>query len=187
MKYNYKNLFKINLKMRKKLNSSSHYNSGVKFTRLGKPLIDTIDEKFLPHSNLFNNSNDSIINNSNNDFIDDIDDINEENIYENLIGENILSTPINDTHILFSNKLRFGNTLTNMPLKKIIIPKSKSPNFKHIGPNKKRNELKTQLYNVKKNLTSRNEIFLVNNDFLHCRNCMTIIATGRYGKFYFNK
>lgn len=104
--------------MRKRLNSSLPCNSGVKFTRLGKPFIDSIDDKFPLASNLFNNSNDSIINNNNNDFIDDVDDINEENIYENLIGENILSTPINDTHRLFSNKLRFGKTLTNMPLKK---------------------------------------------------------------------
>ena len=173
--------------MKKRLNSSLPSNSGVKFTRLDQPFIDNGEDKFSKASNLFNNSNDSIINNNNNDFLDDVDDVNEENIYENVIGENILSTPINDTHRLFSNKLRFGKTLTNMPLKKIIIPKSKSPNFKHIGINKKRNELKSQLYYVKKNLTHRNEIFLVNNDYLHCRNCMTIIATGRYGKFYFNK
>ena len=174
--------------MRKRLNSSLPTNSGVKFTRLGKPFIDTIDDKFSLASNLFNNSNDSIINNTNNDFLDEVDDVNEENIYENVIGENILSTPINDTHRLFSNKYRFGKTLTNMPLKKIIIPKSKSPNFKHIGTSiKKRNDMKAQIYTVKKNLTNKNEIFLLNNDFLHCRNCMTIVATGRYGKFYFNK
>ena len=173
--------------MRKRLNSSLPNNSGVKFTRLGKPFIENLENKYTIGSNHFNYSNDSIINNNNNDFIDDVDDVNEENIYESVIGENILSAPINDTHRLFSNKLRFGKTLTNMPLRKIIIPKSKSPNFKHIGSNKKRNEFKTQLYYVKKNLTHRNEIFVANNDFLHCRNCMTIVATGRYGKFYFNK
>ena len=174
--------------MRKRLNSSLPTNSGVKFTRLGKPFIDNIDDKFSLASNLFNNSNDSIINNASNDFLDEVDDVNEENIYENVIGDNILSAPINDTHRLFSNKQRFGKTLTNMPLKKIIIPKSKSPNFKHIGSsNKKRNELKVQLYAVKKNLTSKNEIFATNNEYLHCRNCMTIVATGKYGKFYFNK
>ena len=170
--------------MRKRLNSSLPTNSGVKFTRLGKPFIE---DKFSIASNLFNNSNDSIINNTNNDLVDDVDDINEENINENAIGENILSTPINDTHRLFSNKHIFGKTLNNMPLKKIIIPKSKSPNFKHIGNIKKKNEFKTQFYSLKKNLTNKNEIFLKNNEFLHCRNCMLIIACGRYGKFYFNK
>ena len=101
--------------MRKRFNSSLPSNSGVKFTRLGKPFIE---DKFSIASNLFNNSNDSIINNTNNDLVDDVDDINEENINENAIGENILSTPINDTHRLFSNKHIFGKTLNNMPLKK---------------------------------------------------------------------
>ena len=174
--------------MRKRLSSSIVSRSGIKFTRLEKPLMEKYENnKYTLSPNLFDISSDSIINNSSNDIIDDLDDVNEENIYENVIGEHVISTPINDTHRLFSNKLRFGKTLTNMPLKKIIIPKSKSPNFKHIGTNKKRNEFKSQLYNVKKNLTQRNEIFLANNDFLHCRNCMTIIATGRYGKLYFNK
>ena len=173
--------------MRKRLNSSLPNNSGVKFTRLGKPFIENLENKYTIGSNHFNYSNDSIINNNNNDFIDDIDDINEENIYESAIGENILSTPINDTHRLFSKKFNFGKTINNIPLKKIIIPKSKSPNFKHIGSLKKRNDNKTLIYNVKKNLTSKNEILLVENDFLHCRNCMMIVAIGRYGKFYFNK
>ena len=173
--------------MRKRLNSSLPSNSGVKFTRLSKPFIESIEDKYSIQSNLFNNSNESIINNTNNDLMDEVDDVNEENIYENAIGENILSTPINDTHRLFSNKLTFGKTLTNMPLRKIIIPKSKSPNFKHIGNIKKKGEYKTQFYTSKKSLTNKNEIFLVNNDFLHCRNCMMIIAIGKYGKLYFNK
>ena len=58
--------------MRKRLNSSLPCNSGVKFTRLGKPFIDSIDDKFPLASNLFNNSNDSIINNTNNDLVDDV-------------------------------------------------------------------------------------------------------------------
>ena len=113
--------------MRKRLNSSLPTNSGVKFTRLGKPFIDNIDDKFSLASNLFNNSNDSIINNASNDFLDEVDDVNEENIYENVIGDNILSAPINDTHRLFSNKQRFGKTLTNMPLKKNNHTKIKIP------------------------------------------------------------
>ena len=74
-----------------------------------------------------------------------------------------------------------------MPLKKILIPKSKSPNFKYHDNLKKRNNNSSGLNNFKKNLTTKNEIFLVNNDFLHCRNCMMIVATGRYGKYIFNK
>ena len=174
--------------MRKRLNSSIESHSGVKFTRLEKPLIEKLDyDKYPISSNLIDNSNDSIINNSNNDLIDEIDDINEENIYENAIGDHVLSTPINDSHRLFSNKLRFGKTLTNMPLKKIMIPKSKSPNIKYHENLQKRNEFNSYLNNLKKNLTTKKEIFSVNNEYLHCRNCMMIVATGRYGKYIFNK
>ena len=174
--------------MKKRIHSSLGSHSGVKFTRIEKPFMERIENnKFTITSNLFDNSNDSIINNSNNDFLDEVDDINEENIYENVIGEHILSTPINDTHRLFSNNYRFGKTLVNMPLKKILIPKSKSPNFKYHESLKKRNEFNSDLSNLKKNLTTKNEIFLVNNEFLHCRNCMMIVATGRYGKYIFNK
>ena len=70
--------------MRKRLNSSLPNNSGVKFTRLGKPFIENLENKYTIGSNHFNYSNDSIINNNNNDFIDDIDDINEENIIEKI-------------------------------------------------------------------------------------------------------
>ena len=174
--------------MRKRLSSSIISRSGIKFTRLEKPLMEKYENnKYTLSPNLFDNSSDSIINNSSNDIIDDIDDVNEENIYENVIGEHVISTPINDTHRLFSNKLRFGKTLANSPLKKIMIPKSKSPNFKHLENTKRRNEFNSDLNNLKKNLTTKNEIFLVNNDFLHCRNCMMIVATGKYGKSYFNK
>ena len=87
------------------------------------PNFDRIRSPFLIHPeknlvlNLFNTSNDSAINNTNNDIIDDDDeeedDIDEENIYEKLIGEQVLHTPMNDTHRLFSNKNRFGKTFIN--------------------------------------------------------------------------
>ena len=71
--------------MRKRLNSSLPSNSGVKFIRLTKPFMESIEDKYSIQSNLFNNSNESIINNTNNDLMDEVDDVNEENIYENAI------------------------------------------------------------------------------------------------------
>ena len=152
--------------------------------------------RFLTHpdknisQNFLNNSNDSVINNTNNDLLDDMEenDVDEENIFEKTIGNKILQTPINETHRLFSSKNRFGKTFINsMPLKRILIPKSKSPSIKNHGKIKIRKDLRNHCDNIKINLTTRNEIIELNNDFLHCRNCMMIIALNRYGKFYFNK
>ena len=72
--------------MRKKLNSSLPSNSGVKFIHLTKPFMESIEDKYSIQSNLFNNSNESIINNTNNDLMDEVDDVNEENIYVDLIS-----------------------------------------------------------------------------------------------------
>ena len=153
------------------------------------------EEKKQITINLFNNSNDSIINNTNNDFMDEDDiDVDEENIFEKTIGEKFLHTPINESHRLFTNKNRFGKTFINSyPLRRILIPKSKSPNIKNYGNFLNRNEIKLSNDNLKKNLTTNNvnnvnnTIFSSNNDFLHCRNCMLIVALNRYGKYYFNK
>ena len=117
----------------------------------------------------------------------DDEDIDEENIFEKTIGEQILHTPINETHRLFSSKTKFGKTFINaIPLKRILVPKSKSPNIRNHGILRKRNEIKLNNDSLKKNLTSNDAIFSLNNDFLHCRNCMLIVALSRYGKYYFN-
>ena len=152
--------------------------------------------RFLTHpdknisQNFLNNSNDSVINNTNNDLLDDMEenDVDEENIFEKTIGNKILQTPINETHRLFSSKNRFGKTYINsIPLKRIMVPRSKSPNIRNHGNIKNRTAFKNAFDNLSKNTTRKNEVFSSNNDFLHCRNCMLIVALNRYGKFYFNK
>ena len=173
--------------MRKKEISSIDVNSDPNYRRIKKPFIIHQEKKPSYVPNLLRNSNDSIINNSNNDIMDDDENINEENIFDKSIGEQILHTPINETHRLFSSKTRFGKSFINsIPLKRILIPKSKSPNIRSHGSYRFRNEKKNN-DNLKKNLTSINKIFSLNNDFLHCRNCMLIVALSRYGKYYFNK
>jgi len=176
--------------MRKIEESSIVVNSDPNFGRIRRPFLIHPEKNLV--ANLFNTSNDSVINNTNNDIIDDDDeeedDIDEENIYEKSIGEQVLHTPINDTHRLFSSKNRFGKTFINsIPLKRILVPKSKSPNIKNHGNIRNRNEFKKAYETLKKNTTQKNEIFSLNNDFLHCRNCMLIVALNRYGKYYFNK
>ena len=178
--------------MRKKEYSSTLVNSDP-ISRKKKPFIIKKDNKIPIVSNLFNTSNDSIINNSNNDIIDDEDeeeddDINEENIFEKSIGDQHLLTPINETHRMFSSKNRFGKTYINsLPLKRILVPRSKSPNIRIRGNIKNRNAFKNAYDNLPKTSTRKNEIFSSNSDFLHCRNCMLIVALNRYGKYYFNK
>ena len=176
--------------MRKKEDSPILLNSDPISKKI-KPFIDKKEKKIPLVSNLFNTSNDSIINNSNNDIIDleddyddDIDDINEENIYDkSIIGDQHLLTPINETHRMLSNKNRFGKTyIDSIPLKRIMVPRSKSPNIRNHRNIKNKNAFKNAYDNL-----SKNEIFSSNNDFLHCRNCMLIVALNRYGKFYFNK
>jgi hypothetical protein len=105
------------------------------------------------------------------------------------LGDHHLLTPINDSHRFLSNKNRFGKAYINSkPLKKILVPKSrsKSPTIRNFGNIRNKNEFK-MIDNLKKNATERNEIFSTNRDFLHCRNCMLVIALNRYGKYYFNK
>ena len=170
------------------------------YSNIRKPLIHLPDNKSNIITNLFNTSNDSVINNSNNEIIDaddenddDINDINEENIFDKSIGDQILLTPINDTHRLFSNKNRFGKTFINsIPLRRIMVPKSKSPNIKSHGSMRNRNEnnyknAKNVLDTLRKGSSTKNEIFSLNSDFLHCRNCMLIVALSKYGKYSFNK
>ena len=177
--------------MWKKEDSSFVMNSDP-ISRKKKPFINKKENQIPLVSNLFNTSNDSIINNSN-DIIDleddDDDDINEENIYEkSIIGDQHLLTPINETHRMFSSKNRFGKTYINsIPLKRIMVPRSKSPNIRNHGNIKNRTAFKNAFDNLSKNTTRKNEVFSSNNDFLHCRNCMLIVALNRYGKFYFNK
>lgn len=183
--------------MRNKEESSIVVNSDPNYSRTLKPFIHFQENKSNIVANLFNTSNDSVINNSNNDIIDDedddINDINEENIFDKSIGDQILLTPINDTHRLFSNKNRFGKTFINSgPLRRIMVPKSKSPNIKNYGSMRERNEhnyknAKNALEALKKGSSAKNEIFSKNSDFLHCRNCMLIIALSKYGKYSFNK
>jgi hypothetical protein len=167
--------------------SSIAVKSDSNVPRTNRPFMN-LQENVL---NRINTSNDnSVINNTNND-IDDFeeeDDINEENIYENSIGEQVLHTPINDTHRLFSSKNRFGKAIINsIPLKRILVPKSKSPNIKNHLNTKNKNETKKAYDNPNKNTTAKNELFSLNNNFLHCRNCMLIVALNKYGKYYFNK
>ena len=172
--------------MRQKETSTIVVNLDPNYRRNKRPFINHQEKKLSLVPNLLRNSNDSIINNSNNDILDD-ENINEENIFDKSIGEQILHTPINETHRLFSSKTRFGKSFINsIPLKRILVPKSKSPNIRNHGSYKNRNEKKNN-DNLKKNLTSINKIFSLNNDFLHCRNCMLIVALSRYGKYYFNK
>ena len=172
--------------MRQKETSTIVVSLDPNYRRNKRPFINHQEKKLSLVPNLLRNSNDSIINNSNNDILDD-ENINEENIFDKSIGEQILHTPINETHRLFSSKTRFGKSFINsIPLKRILVPKSKSPNIRNHGSYKNRNEKKNN-DNLKKNLTSINKIFSLNNDFLHCRNCMLIVALSRYGKYYFNK
>lgn len=174
--------------MRKKEDSYSSIavNLGQEHLRNRRPFLHLQENKKSNVTSLFSNSNDSVINNTNNDIMDD-EDIDEENIFEKTIGEQILHTPINETHRLFSSKTKFGKTFINaIPLKRILVPKSKSPNIRNHGILRKRNEIKLNNDSLKKNLTSNDAIFSLNNDFLHCRNCMLIVALSRYGKYYFN-
>jgi len=177
--------------MRNKEQSSISALSINNLPRGRRPFIHRQENKIPALSNLLlNNSNDSIANNENNENNEDDDgNFDNENILENPFGDHHLLTPINESHRFLSNKNRFGKTYVNSkPLKKIVVPKSrsKSPTIKTIGNIRNRNEFK-MIDNLKKNATERNEIFSSNRDFLHCRNCMLIIALNRYGKYYFNK
>ena len=187
--------------MRKKEESSKILKSDSNIPRGRNPYLIQKDKKIPLISNLFNTSNDSIVNNSNNEIIinnesDDVnfDDINEENIFEKSIGDQVLLTPINETHRLFSSKSRFGKGFINsIPVKKNMVHKSKSPDTKSQKNLRNRNAFKDAYDNLTKSAkkasekNEKNEIFSSNNDFLHCRNCMLIVAINRYGKFYFNK
>jgi hypothetical protein len=156
--------------------------------RIRRPFIHRQENKIPVLSNLLlNNSNDSIVNKENNE--DDDENFDNENIFENPFGDHHLLTPINESHRFLSNKNRFGKAYINSkPLKKILVPKSrsKSPTIRNFGNIRNKNEFK-MIDNLKKNATERNEIFSTNRDFLHCRNCMLVIALNRYGKYYFNK
>ena len=72
-------------------------------------------------------------------------------------------------------------------LKKISVPRSKSPNIIRHIKTRNRNVFKNASDTLTKSIQRKKEIFSINSDFLHCRNCMLIIALNRYGKFYFNK
>jgi len=171
--------------MQKRELSSIVVNSDSNLPRTRRPLIINQEKTISITQNFINNSDDDIINNANNDIFDG-DDIDEENIFEKTIGDKILHTPINDTHRLFLSKNKFGKTFINsIPLKRILVPKSKSPNIKNYGRNK--NDFQKINDNNKKNLTTKDDLIDLNNDFLHCRNCMLVIALNRYGKYYFNK
>jgi len=171
--------------MQKRESSSIVVNSDSNLPRARRPLIINQEKTISITQNFINNSDDNIINNPNNDIFDE-DDIDEENIFEKTIGDKILHTPINDTHRLFLSKNKFGKTFINsIPLKRILVPKSKSPNIKNYGRNK--NDFQKINDNNKKNLTTKDDLIDLNNDFLHCRNCMLVIALNRYGKYYFNK
>ena len=150
-----------------------------------RPFIHRQENKIPVLSNLLlNNSNDS---NENNE--DDDVNVDNDNILENPFGDHHLLTPINESHRFLSNKNRFGKTYVNSkPLKKILVPKSrsKSPTLKNHGNIRKRNEFKF-IDDLENNAKERNEIFSSKRDFLHCRNCMMIIALNGYGKYYFNK
>ena len=164
--------------MQKRESSSIVVNSDSNLLRVRRPLIIN-QEKILSITQNF-------INNTNNDIFDG-DDVDEENIIEKTIGDKILHTPINDTHRLFLSKNKFGKSYINsIPLKRILVPKSKSPNIKNYGRNK--NDIqKINNNNNKNNLTIKDDLIDLNNDFLHCRNCMLVVALNRYGKYYFNK
>jgi hypothetical protein len=186
--------------MRKKEELSKVLKSDSNIPRGRNLYLIQKENKFPLSSNLFNNSNDSIINNSNNDIIinnendDDFDDIDEENIFEKSIGDQVLLTPINETHRLFSSKNRFGKGFPNsISIKKNIAHNSKSPDSKSQKDLRNRNAFKNAFDNLAKSVKKTNEknevneIFSSNYDFLHCRNCMLIVALNRYGKYYFNK
>ena len=172
--------------MEKKEISSIVVKSDSNLPRTRRPFIVHQEKKIPIIKNPFNNSNDSVINNSNNDISDEdeVDDIDEENIFEKTIGNKVFQTPFNDSHRLFLSQNRFGKTFINsMPLKRILVPKSKSPNIRNYGRIRNRNEFLHSNAFVKKNLTTKNKINNLNDDFLHCRNCMMIIALSRYGKY----
>ena len=174
--------------MNKNEDSLNVANTESNIIKIKRPYLNTQENKIKVANNLINNSNDSIINNTNNDIIDEDEDIDEENIFEKTIGEQILHTPINETHRLFTNNNRFGKTFINStPLKRILVPKTINPNIKNNENVSNKSELKINNDSSRKNLTINNEIFSSNNDFLHCRNCMLIVAVSRYGKYYFNK
>ena len=174
--------------MKNKEQSSISALSISNLPRIRRPFIHRQENKIPVLSNLLlNNSNDSIVNKENNE--DDDENFDNENIFENPFGDHHLLTPINESHRFLSNKNRFGKAYINSkPLKKILVPKSrsKSPTIRNFGNIRNKNEFK-MIDNLKKNATERNEIFSTNRDFLHCRNCMLVIALNRYGKYYFNK
>ena len=165
--------------MNKKEDSSIVSDDNIQNIR--RPFLKTQENKKIS-PNLFNNSNDSIINNTNNDIIEEDEDIDEENIFEKEFGEQILHTPVNETHRLFtSNNILEKPFINSLPLKRILIPKSKLPIIKGNETIRNINDNDT----IKKNLSIDNEIFASSNGFLHCRNCMLIVAINRYGKYYF--
>ena len=94
--------------------------------RIRRPFIHRQENKIPVLSNLLlNNSNDSIVNKENNE--DDDENFDNENIFENPFGDHHLLTPINESHRFLSNKNRFGKAYINSkPLKKILVPKSRS-------------------------------------------------------------
>ena len=170
--------------MKKDGDSSNRANSSINIPRSNRPFISLPpnSKKTKSHiTNLFNISNESM-NNSNNDIIEDEDDeFDDENIQENTVVEHF-HTPINDNHKFFLSKNKFGKTYINtIPIKKKISPKSKSPIIKNLGIIRHRNDLQ-KLEGCKKSFTSVNENYFKGNDFLHCRNCMLIVALSRYGK-----
>ena len=93
--------------MRKKGSSPKEPNSNTNFSRRKKPFIILKENKLKLVSNLFNASNESIIINTNNDIYEDdeindeVNDINEENIYDNSVADQIIITPINESHRMF--------------------------------------------------------------------------------------
>ena len=142
--------------MLKKEESSKILKSDSNISRGRNPYLIQKEKKISLFSNLFNTSNDSIINNSNNDIIinnesdDDLDDINEENIFEKSIGDQVLLTP-NETHRLFSSKNRFRKGFINsIPVKKNMVHKSKSPDNKSQKNLRNRNAFKNAYYNLTK-------------------------------------
>ena len=165
----------------KKINSSS---------LLPKPQLSYMSRQEYNYNivnNLFNTLNDSIINNTNNDIIEDdedIDEINEENIYENSFGDHVLPHPINDSHRLFTNKNKFSKIINSIPLKRIMIPKPKYPKTKGNTNTKNKNNSND---NSKKLVIEKKNILSQYKDFVHCRNCMLILAFGKHGKLYINK
>ena len=162
--------------MRKKESSPKETNSNINFSRRKKPFITLKENKLKLVSNLFNASNESIIINTNND------------IYDNSGADQIIISPINESHRMSSSKNRFGKTFINcISLKKISVPRSKSPNIIRHIKTRNRNVFKNASDTLTKSIQRKKEIFSINSDFLHCRNCMLIIALNRYGKFYFNK